>query len=75
MLFFAVCGTESPYHGVVFQLGLPQRRGVASNDDELSLARSQTLERRLVAECDFSGLHHKRQARAMMIVRILTSNH
>lgn len=39
-------------HGVVLQLGLAKGRGVAGDDNELSLARSQTLEGRLVAESD-----------------------
>lgn len=39
-------------HGVVLKLRLPQRRSVASNDDELSLAGSQTLKGGLVSESD-----------------------
>jgi hypothetical protein len=39
------------------------RRSVASNDDQLSLARSKRLKRRLVAQGDLSRLHDKRQAR------------
>jgi hypothetical protein len=39
-------------HGVVLELRLPQRRSVASNDDELGLAGAQALEGRLVAEGD-----------------------
>lgn len=31
-------------HAVVLELGLAQRRGVASNDDELGLARSEALQ-------------------------------
>lgn len=31
-------------HGVILQLRFPQRRCVASNDDQLSLARSESLE-------------------------------
>jgi hypothetical protein len=66
-------------HGVVLELRLPQRRSVASNDDELSLASAEALEGGLVSEGDpeesvcrwyrdaflnvLSGLHHKRQAR------------
>jgi hypothetical protein len=66
-------------HSVVLKLRLPQRRGVASNDDELGLASSQALEGRLVAESDptqvslalvefallnvLARLHHKREAR------------
>ena len=39
-------------HGVVLELRLPQRRSVASDDDELGLAGAQALEGRLVAEGD-----------------------
>jgi hypothetical protein len=39
-------------HGVVLELRLPQRRGVASDDDELRLAGTQALEGGLVAEGD-----------------------
>jgi hypothetical protein len=39
-------------HGVVLELRLPQRRSVASNDDELGLARAKALEGRLVSESD-----------------------
>lgn len=39
-------------------------RGIGTyNDNQLGLARSQALERRLVAEHDLTRLHHKRQAR------------
>ena len=39
-------------HGVVLELRLPQRRGVASNDDELGLSRAEALEGGLVSESD-----------------------
>jgi hypothetical protein len=39
-------------HSVVLKLRLPQRRSVASNDDELGLAGSQALEGGLVAKGD-----------------------
>lgn len=39
-------------HAVVLQLRLAERRGVASNDDELGLARTERLEGRLVSESD-----------------------
>ena len=39
-------------HGVVLELRLPQRRGVAGNDDELGLARSQRLQDTRVAQSD-----------------------
>lgn len=45
-------------HGVVLQLGLPQRRGVAGDEDELCLAGAEGLEGRLVSEHDLAGLHH-----------------
>jgi hypothetical protein len=66
-------------HSVVLKLRLPQRRSVASNDDELGLAGSQALEGGLVAKGDpkksacrswliallhvLARLHHKRKAR------------
>jgi hypothetical protein len=43
------------------ELGLAQRRGVASDQDELGLARTKGLQGRFVAEDDLAGLHHKRQ--------------
>lgn len=42
----------STYHSVVLELRLAERRGVAGNDDELGLSRSQALQRRLVSEGD-----------------------
>ncbi len=42
-------------HGVVFQLRLAQRRGVAGDDDELSLSRAESLEGGLVSESDCEG--------------------
>lgn len=39
-------------HGVVLELGLAERRSVASNDDELGLAGTQALECGLVAQGD-----------------------
>lgn len=39
-------------HAVVLELGLAERRSVASNDDELGLAGAEGLEGRLVAEGD-----------------------
>lgn len=38
------------------ELGLAERRGVASDDDELGLAGAQRLEGRLVAKCDLTRL-------------------
>jgi len=58
-------------HGVVLELRLPQWWCVASNDDQLRLARTQTLERRLVTEHDLTGLHHKRKARVDGVGRLL----
>lgn len=37
-------------HGVVLNLGLPQGRAVARDDDELGLTLAERLEGRLVAE-------------------------
>jgi len=66
-------------HGVVLELGLAERRGVAcimsldvfseycdlsiltSNDDELGLARTESLEDGLVAKGDLTRLHHQRE--------------
>lgn len=45
------------------KLTLAERRGVASNDDELGLSRSEGLEGGLVSKGDLSRLHHKRKAR------------
>lgn len=45
-------------HGVVLELRLAQRGGVAGNDDELGLASTEGLESRLVAQSDLSRLHH-----------------
>jgi hypothetical protein len=39
-------------HGVVLELTLAERRGVASNNDELGLSRSKGLEGRFVSEGD-----------------------
>ena len=50
-------------HGVVFEFGLPQRWGVASNDNELCLAGSQGLEGGLVAEHNLTALHDESKAR------------
>ena len=60
-------------HGVVLQFGLSQWRSIASDDDELGLAASQTLEGRLVAESDFAGFHHERQARTNLFVSFVES--
>lgn len=49
------------YHSVVLELGLAERRGVASNDDELGLAVAERLEGALVAESDFARLHDQSQ--------------
>jgi hypothetical protein len=48
-------------HAVVLQLRLAERRSVASNDDQLGLARAQRLQRALVADSNLAGLHDKRQ--------------
>ena len=38
------------------ELRLPQRRGVAGDDDELGLASTESLEGRLVTQSDLAGL-------------------
>jgi len=43
-------------HAVVLELRLAERRGVASNDDELGLAGAEGLEGGLVAKSDLAGL-------------------
>lgn len=43
-------------HGVVLELRLAERRGVASNDDELGLAGAEGLEGGLVTQSDLAGL-------------------
>lgn len=40
-------------HGVVLELGLAERWGVASNDDQLGLSGAESLEGRLVSEGDW----------------------
>lgn len=45
-------------HGVVLKLGLPERRSVAGDDDELGLARAEGLKGRLVAESDCNRLSY-----------------
>lgn len=40
-------------HAVVLELRLAERRGVASNDDELGLSAAERLEGGLVAEDDW----------------------
>jgi hypothetical protein len=39
-------------HGVVLELTLAQRRGIASNDDELGLSGAEGLEGRFVSKSD-----------------------
>lgn len=39
-------------HGVVLELGLSERRSVASDDDELGLSGAEGLEGRLVSKGD-----------------------
>lgn len=39
-------------HAVVLELTLAERRSIASNDDQLGLARAEALEGRLVAQRD-----------------------
>lgn len=44
-------------HAVVLELRLAERRGVASDDDELGLAGAEGLEGGLVTQSDLAGLH------------------
>lgn len=46
-------------HGVVLQLGLAERGGVGSDDDQLGLAGAQSLHGRLGTQGDLTGLHHQ----------------
>lgn len=46
-------------HGVVLELTLAERRGVGSDDNQLGLARAQSLHGRLSTEGDLTGLHHQ----------------
>jgi hypothetical protein len=43
-------------HGVVLELRLAERRGVAGNDDELGLAGAEGLKGGLVTKSDLAGL-------------------
>lgn len=45
-------------HAVVLELGLAERRSVASDDNQLGLAGAQLLQCGLVAECDLARLHN-----------------
>ena len=40
-------------HGIVLELTLAERRGVAGNDDQLGLSRSERLEGALVSKGDW----------------------
>jgi hypothetical protein len=46
-------------HGVVLELRLAERGGVAGDDDELGLAGAEGLEGGLVTKSDLSGLFSK----------------
>ena len=58
-----VVDTSLGKHGVVLNLGLPQGRAVAQDDDELGLTLAERLEGRLVAEGVLAGLHDEGKAR------------
>lgn len=49
------------------ELALAERGGVAGNDDQLGLSRSESLEGRLVTKGDLSGLHYQGQARVDVV--------
>jgi hypothetical protein len=40
-------------HGVVFEFTFPERRGIASNDNELGLSGSKCFQGRLIAKGDY----------------------
>jgi hypothetical protein len=46
-------------HGVVLELALAEGRGVGRDDDQLGLARAQSLHGRLGTQGDLTGLHHQ----------------
>lgn len=58
-------------HGVVLDLGLSQSRGVASNDDELGLTLSESLDGGLVTEGVLSGLDSKTELGVDVITGLL----
>lgn len=58
-------------HGVVLNLGLPERGAVARDDDELSLTLAERLEGRLVAEGVLARLHDEGKAGVDALLRLL----
>jgi hypothetical protein len=55
------------HHGVVLELRLPQRRGVGSDEDQLSLAGAKGFEGAAIAEDDLAGLDHKGELRKLLV--------
>ncbi len=49
-------------HGVVLDFGFAKGRGVGSNNNQLSLARAQSLHGGLVSKAEFSALNHQLEA-------------
>jgi hypothetical protein len=54
-------------HGVVLELGLAERGGVAGDDDELGLAGAEGLEGGLVTKSDLAGLLRDSSVRACWV--------
>ncbi len=58
-------------HGIVLDFGLAKRRTVVGDDDQLTLAAAQRLERSSIAQRVFAGLHHQRQPVVNTLLRLL----
>lgn len=58
-------------HGIVFQLGFPQRRRVGCNQNDLGFTSAQRLNRRSEAELVLARPHHQIQTRVNIIRRLL----
>lgn len=59
-------------HGVVLKLGLAQRRAVAGDEDQLGLARAESLHGGLGTHGNLARLHHKRKARGEGVTGLLS---
>lgn len=58
-------------HGIVFQLGFPQRRRVGRNQNDLGFASAQRLNRRSEAQLVLARPHHQIQTRVDIVRRLL----
>lgn len=58
-------------HGVVLEFGLTKRGGVRRDENELGLARAQSLDSGLEAERILARLHDQREARIDILRRLL----